>query len=456
MNRELPPIHQLLEDHAIQVAANSLPRPYLKNWLTYQLNLRRNGTTPISPRDLLKSQLIDALKKLTTPYYRPLLNATGVVLHTNLGRAPFPQAGLDYLQKVTSNYCNLEFDLHSGARGSRDAHLREMLVTLTGAEAAIVVNNNAAALWLIFHTFSLNREVVISRGELIEIGDQFRLHEILTASGAKLREVGSTNRTRLKDYETACENQTEIGLLFKAHTSNFKISGFTEATTPAQLVPLARQQPCPLVYDLGSSWLGDAKNNEVHELMQAGVDLVCFSGDKLLGGPQAGIIVGKEALIQKLRRNPLYRALRLDKLQLTLLDWLLCELLQQRHQQSLPIHQLLQRPAEALKEMCTTIKNAVIDDLKQKQFTVDIETAQATMGGGSLPGTEIPTYVLKISSSQQQCELLEQFLRSYQPAILVRRETTSLRIDPFTLLGNECLKTISRAIRSFCEMHHPM
>src|SRR5215210_6431012 len=300
------------------------------------------------PGDLVERALAE-LSSARAPALRRALNATGVVVHTNLGRAPLPEVALERVLEVGRGYSNLEYDLGAGTRGSRQDHAAGILRRLTGAEAALVVNNNAAAVLLALAALAEGREVLVSRGELIEIGDGFRIPDVLARSGARLVEVGTTNRTRVADYEAAIGPDT--ALLLRVHQSNFRIVGFTELPDVAELAGVARRHGLPLIDDLGSGVLVDVPDEPtVRASLEAGADLVCFSGDKLLGGPQAGVVAGRRPLVERLRRHPLQRALRPDKLTLAALEGTLALLLDpERAAAELPVLRMLREPAEVVR-----------------------------------------------------------------------------------------------------------
>ena len=271
----------------------------------------------------IETRIVNHVEALLAPSLVRVINATGVILHTNLGRAPLSAAAAAEIAVSATRYSNLEYDISSGERGKRDVHTARLLAQLVGAESAIVVNNNAAAVFLVLNTLAKGAEVIVSRGELIEIGDGFRIPDIMAESGAVLREVGTTNRTRIRDYERACNERTR--LLLRVHPSNFRITGFTERPTLDELTALGRRLQVPVYEDLGSGCLADLAANGINEPVarascDAGVEVVSFSGDKLLGGPQAGVIAGKREIVERIRRNPLFRALRVDKLTIAALE----------------------------------------------------------------------------------------------------------------------------------------
>ena len=339
--REIPSVDELLARPQLAALAEKAGRAVvtqssravlaeLRNDLKQELSAT-NTTNATSASDLaaaldpaaIESRIIKHVERLLAPSLAHVINATGVILHTNLGRAPLPAAAAAAIASTATHYSNLEYDVERGERGKRDVHTARLLAQLVGAEAAIVVNNNAAAVFLVLNTLAKNAEVIVSRGELIEIGDGFRIPDIMSESGAILREVGTTNRTRIRDYERAFNERTR--LLLRVHPSNFRITGFTERPTLDEIAALGRRLHVPVYEDLGSGCLADLSASGINEPVarassDAGVDVVSFSGDKLLGGPQAGIIAGKREFIDRIRRNPLFRALRVDKLTIAALE----------------------------------------------------------------------------------------------------------------------------------------
>ena len=356
---------------------------------------------------------------------RPAINATGVIIHTNLGRAPLAQAAIERLTQVAGGYSNLEYDVPRGQRGSRTVHAEQLLKTLTGGEAAIVVNNNAAATMLILAGLAYGREVIISRGELVEIGGGFRVPDVMTESGAVLREVGTTNRTRIADYRAAIGPKT--ALVLRVHPSNFRIEGFTERPALADLVQAAHAANIPIVEDLGSGCLLESIEDEptVQESIAAGVDIVCFSGDKLLGGPQSGIIVGKKDSVDVLRRHPLMRALRVDKLTLAALEGTLLEYLAGRADQTVPVVRMIQTEADAIESRAQQIAERLIT----AGWTVAFVSGSSAIGGGSAPGVELPTVLLALSRAGRSADQLDAGLRALDPPVIARIEDDRLVLD---------------------------
>jgi L-seryl-tRNA(Ser) seleniumtransferase len=377
----------------------------------------------------LGEQLHEELRAARSPRLRRVLNATGVIVHTNLGRAPLAAAALEQVADAARGYSNLEYDLAAGARGSRQAHLADLLRRLTGAEAALVVNNNAAAVLLALAALAEGREVLVSRGELIEIGDGFRIPDVLARSGAHLREVGTTNRTRAADYEQAIGPETAV--LLRVHQSNFRVVGFTELPRLEELAQVAQRHELVLVDDLGSGALVEVGDEPTARAsLAAGADLVCFSGDKLLGGPQAGVVVGRADLVERLRRHPLQRALRADKLTLAALEGTLRLALEAPHE--VPVLRMLREPAESVRARAQRLAELVGGD---------VEETVARAGGGSLPLAELPSFACAVE------EELAPRLRTGEPPVVGIVRDGKLLLDCRTLRDDE-LDEIASAVVS--------
>ncbi|MFL6016770.1 MAG: L-seryl-tRNA(Sec) selenium transferase [Gaiellaceae bacterium] len=375
----------------------------------------------------LSSRLREELDRARRPRLRRVLNATGVIVHTNLGRAPLAAEAIARVEEVARGYSNLEYDLSSGARGSRQDHVADILRRLTGAEAALVVNNNAAAVLLALAALAEEREVLVSRGELIEIGDGFRIPDVLARSGARLREVGTTNRTRAADYERAIGDETAV--ILRVHQSNFRVVGFTELPSLAQLAAVARRHELPLVDDLGSGVLVElADEPSAKESLAAGADLVTFSGDKLLGGPQAGIVVGRSHLVERLRRHPLQRALRADKLTLAALEGTLVLYLDAPER--VPVLRMLRdEGVRGRAERLASLTGGAVEE------TV------ARVGGGALPLAELPSFA---------CALEEQLaapLRAGDPPVVGIVRDGRLLLDCRTLADDD-VEEVAAAVRA--------
>jgi len=381
----------------------------------------RAGHEPGELAERLRAELASA----RAPRLRRVLNATGVVVHTNLGRAPLAEEALARIVETARGYSNLEFDLGEGARGSRQDHLAAILHRLTGAEAALVVNNNAGAVLLALAALAEGREVVVSRGELIEIGDGFRIPDVLARSGARLVEVGTTNRTRAADYERAVGEETAV--LLRVHQSNFRVVGFSERPRLEEVAAVARGHGLPLVDDLGSGaltpsdtvLLGDVEPS-ARESLAAGADLVCFSGDKLLGGPQAGIVVGRAELVERLRRHPLQRALRIDKLSLAALEGTL--LLHLDAPERLPVLRMLAQDADAVRARAERLATATRGE---------VEETVGRVGGGALPLAELPSFACSLPDA------LAEPLRTGEPPIIGVVRDGRLLLDCLTLTDAE-------------------
>jgi L-seryl-tRNA(Ser) seleniumtransferase len=397
-------------------------------------------------------RVVSRAEALLRPSLRPLLNATGVVLHTNLGRAPLGPRALERVRTIASGYCNLEFELDERRRGSRHHHTAEILRRVTGAEEALVVNNNAAAVLLCLAALARGREVVVSRGELVEIGGSFRLPDVMTASGAILREVGTTNRTHPRDYEDAITDAT--ALLMKAHRSNFALVGFTAEVSAEELVGIGRRRNLPTLYDLGSGCLlplepfGLPGEPTVDEVLRAGFDLVTFSGDKLLGGPQAGLIVGRASILEKIRTHPLVRPLRPDKMTLAALEATLEAYRDGRAPEELPVHAMLSADRPTLERRAALAARLIRTALEaiglDPPFVVEVEEVSSAVGGGALPLASPPSFAVALSHPSLGPDLLEARLRGGDPPVLGRVSHDRLLLDIRTVLDAE-VELLARA-----------
>ncbi len=369
------------------------------------------------------------------------VNATGIVVHTNLGRSLLAPRVLAHLTTISSRYSNLEFDLEKGRRGSRYSAVEAILCELSGAPAAMVVNNNAAAVLLCLDTLASGREVIVSRGELVEIGGSFRIPDVMAKSGAVLKEVGATNRTHPRDYENAIGERT--GLLFKAHTSNFSIVGFTTAVALADLVAIGRKHQLPIMEDLGSGTLVDfsrygmIKEPTVQESLAAGVDVVTFSGDKLLGGPQAGIILGTKPLIDRIKANPLTRALRIDKMTLAALEGTM-QLYRDERQamHEIPTLSMLSISLAAIEARAADLKSR-LEKIAGKRISASVLPCTSRAGGGSLPLMDLPSRCVGVTMDDRSANAIEQWLRDHTPPIIGRIEKDQFIMDPRTLQEEE-------------------
>jgi L-seryl-tRNA(Ser) seleniumtransferase len=394
--------------------------------------LRGEPDAPVPALAELAQETRWLAQALERPWPRRVLNATGVVLHTNLGRAPLPEGLAQAAARAGTGYSDLELDLDSGERGSRLARIGELLALVSGAEAALVVNNNAAALLLAVDTFAAGREVVISRGELVEIGGSFRVPEIMASSRARLREVGTTNRTHLRDYADAIGPQT--GLLLKVHRSNFELRGFTAEVPLADLAPLGRERGIPLVEDRGSGTLLDLRPHGIPDPpawsgLGEGADLVLFSGDKLLGSVQAGIALGRRDLVERMKRSPLARALRVDKLALAALDWTVRAFLDGRAEREIPVLRMLLAPPEEVRARAERLAEGL---RKQGWERVRVERTGSLVGGGALPDLELEGAVVRVEPSRAPQELARE-LRRGEPPLIARVHKGAILLDPRTL-----------------------
>ena len=429
--RDIPSVDQILHNPRTEQLLGSYGHAWTVSAIRQlQDDLRQalpNLTEMPSDEELIDS-LETILENQSQPTLRPVINATGVLLHTNLGRAPLSRAALEAVESVASGYSTLEYDLGKGGRGKRDVHASDLLARLTGGESALVVNNNAAAVLLALSALAKGKKVAISRSQLVEIGGGFRIPDVMKQSGAKLLEVGTTNRTRLADFEQAIAEGASM--LLVAHQSNFKIIGFTEEPALEDLAKLAHLHNVPLMVDLGSgAFLDTAKYGLAHETtvqetLAKGADLVCFSSDKLLGGPQAGILIGKADLLTKIRRHPLYRAIRADKLCLAALSATLLHYLKGEAEQAIPLYQMLSRSIESLQ--------AQVQKWIDRLQAGSAKEGFSTIGGGSLPGETLPTCLLalKVKSPAK----LAATLREATPPIIARVQEDLLLLDPRTVL----------------------
>lgn len=401
----------------------------------------------------LEERIASMVEQMLASSLEPVINATGVILHTNLGRAPLSAAAVEEIRRSATSYSNLEYDLEAGARGKRDAHVAELLERLTGAEAAVVVNNCAAAVLLVLAALAKGGEVVVSRGELIEIGDGFRIPEIMAQSGAVLREVGTTNRTRIADYQNAINENTK--LLLRVHPSNFTITGFAEKPSLQELVLLGQNANLPLVEDLGSGCLVDLSDAgiaepTVRQSVEAGASVVMFSGDKLLGGPQAGIIAGKEEVVSRVRRHPLFRALRVDKLATAALAATLGAYLRGTTDE-IPALRMIRMSVQEIKRRAENFLRELTPELPLGEVEVEMKDGTSLAGGGSTPTQSLPTKLLHIASARYSAAQLEQRLRRAPAGISViaRVEDDRLVLDLRTVFPEQepaLLKTLSAAL----------
>jgi len=386
---------------------------------------------------------------------RQVVNATGIVIHTNLGRSILSEEAVYRLQTVCGCYNNLEYDLQAGERGSRYVHAEAILRELTGAEAALVVNNNAGAVFLMLNTLARGHEVIVSRGQLVEIGGSFRIPDVMSSSGAIMKEVGTTNRTHLKDYASAITERT--ALLMKIHTSNFRVVGFTKEVPLEQLVLLGREHGLPVAADLGSGCFIDLARFGLHgettvqAAVQTGADLVSFSGDKLLGGPQAGIIIGSRDLIQRCRDNPITRALRVDKMTLAALETTLRLYRDERQAiEKIPTLRMIAISPEELNTRAAELASSIQRADPKAGLQVEVRSNFSQVGGGSLPAQDLPTFVVAVQSGDFSPNQIEKFLRENDPPIIGRIEADHFIMDVRTLIPQQ-IETITQAFRRMVE-----
>jgi L-seryl-tRNA(Ser) seleniumtransferase len=447
--KRIPQVNELIERMGPDAGAD-FPRAVLLSAARGVLEATREMLLSHSPANITDTELeIEAIQervleeagRIMKPSLRKVINATGVVLHTNLGRAPLSPAAIEAIKEVSEGYSNLEHRLETGERGSRQEHLEPLLCRLTGAGAAMVVNNNAAAVLLALSALAKEREVIVSRGQLVEIGDSFRLPDIMKQSGAVLVEVGTTNRTSLADYGKAIGEET--ALIMRIHQSNFRIIGYTEDVSLKELVGLGRQYSIPVVEDLGSGSLVklDAKGlsgeHTAGESIMEGADLVTFSGDKLLGGSQAGIIVGSQEYIEPLRKHPLARALRVDKMTVGALEATLLEYLDpEAVWKKVPVLRMLTEPAESVKRRSVRLKR-LLDRAGSVNLEYVVTEDISRAGGGSLPTAEIPTYCLSLSHKRLSAAALEEMLRKSEVSVLGRLKEDRLLLDMRTVTDTE-------------------
>ena len=433
--RRLPSIDRLMMSPAAMDMAAAYGRELVVEALRTQLDALRAaivaGEREAPMNALILEEAREWLEALVAPTLHPVINATGVIVHTNLGRAPLSEAAMAAVEEIAGGYSNLEYELQDGERGSRFIHTADHLRRLTGAEDALVVNNNAAAVLLMLSALCKSREVVISRSQLIEIGGGFRVPDVMAQSGARLVEVGATNRTHMRDYEAALGEQTAA--LLVAHHSNFKIVGFTSEPSLAELADLAHKNGLPLLYDQGSGALLDTAQYgldaepTVQDALAAGADVVAFSGDKLLGGPQAGILCGRKELIGQLRRHPLARALRPDKLCLAALAATLRHYVVQEAEVKVPVWRMIALSQEEVQ----VIAEAWAEQLREAGILVTVIDGMSTVGGGSVPGSTLPSKLLAID--YPQVDALARTLRRQKPAVIGRIQDNRFIVDPRTV-----------------------
>jgi len=408
-----------------------------------------SGVAPDVSMDILAGDIEETIRQLSSYRLKPVINATGVVIHTNLGRSILSDKAIEHVMTTVRSYSNLEYEIAKGKRGKRYSQIKGIIKDMTGAEDAVVVNNNAAAVLICLDTFAKGREVIVSRGELVEIGGSFRIPEVMKAGGAILREVGTTNKTHLHDYENALCGST--ALLLKVHQSNYRVIGFTEEVPIEKLAAMGKKYRVPVMADLGSGCMIDLKRYGVHgepavqEVVKTGADIVTFSGDKLLGGPQAGIIIGRERFIQKIQKNPLLRALRIDKMTLASLEATFMQYLDEdKALMEIPTLRMMTEPVEVIRKRAGRIFRALKDISAKADISIVPDDSQA--GGGSLPQINFPTFSVSIRPNSISVNELEKRLRLGEPAVIAKIKGNALLIDARTVQDRE-IKGLVNCVR---------
>jgi L-seryl-tRNA(Ser) seleniumtransferase len=438
--RNLPSVDQLLKSDDIQGMLGSSPRMFVLAAVRKTLEQYREGIMTGKAQSVDPGSIIESVRgevdRLSLLNLRPVINATGIVVHTNLGRAPLPKRVLENVVKIAEGYSNLEYDLAQGTRGKRYSHIKRIIKEITGAEDCLVVNNNAAAVLLCLTALARGREVIVSRGELVEIGGAFRIPDVMAQSGAVLKEVGTTNKTHLYDYENAVTSNT--AMVLKVHKSNYRISGFAEEVSVEELVGLGKKFGIPVMYDLGSGCLTDLRPLGIHDeptvqqVVKAGADITTFSGDKLLGGPQAGVIVGKTDLIQLIQKHPLTRAVRVDKFTLSALEPIFMMYADMEKAKSeIPVLRMLFASEEALKirarRLATALKQSGVD------AEVMINKDRSKAGGGSIPEVEFVTWTVSVLPRTLSVNALEERLRKRPLPVIGRIQNDRFILDVRTI-----------------------
>jgi len=455
--RKLPKVDILLQHSKVEEAFENNSRVLVIEAVREALedtrkNILEGNIQEFTIEDIVKT-FSDILAKKNKPKLRKVINAAGIVIHTNLGRSLLCNKAVNQVEDIIKNYNNLEYDIDKGARGSRYSHIEDIIKEITGAEAALVVNNNAAAVMLVLNTLCEEKEAIVSRGQLVEIGGSFRVPEVMKFSKAKLVEVGTTNRTHLYDYENNITENT--GVLLKVHTSNFKILGFTEEVSAEELTKLGEKYDVPVVEDIGSGVLinlqsyGLSYEPTVQESVKKGIDVITFSGDKMLGGPQAGIIIGKKKYIDKIKKNQLTRALRVGKMTLAALEATLkCYLDEETAIKEIPTLNMMLTPPEEIKKKAQLLKRKL--STAPRHFSFHIEEDYSMVGGGSMPEEKLKTYVVKVKSSKFSAKELEGELRNYETPIISRISNDEIYLDLRTIF-KEDFEIILNALKALGE-----
>lgn len=459
--RAIPPVNELLDNPTVGELTAKYGRARVVENINKLLDEYRTSINPQKPvsrqqiAEYITNRLVDGLQEKQTKGLRRVINATGIVLHTNLGRAPLPEEALAQMKEVARGYSNLEFDLETGTRGSRHSHIGELISEITGAESAMIVNNNAAAVFLCLNTLAMGREVIISRGQQVEIGGSFRIPDIIARSGAKMVEVGTTNKTRLTDYENAITSDTEV--LLKVHTSNYKVTGFTAEVEMAELASLGKQKGITVMEDLGSGSLLDLTalglpyEPTVQDSIRNGAALVTFSGDKLLGGPQAGIIAGKKELIDRIKKNPLTRMVRCDKSTIAATAAILSLYLNpERVVERIPVLRMMAMGEEELmasaRELHSMIKEALGD-----RYPTEIVDEPDEVGGGSLPGVTLPGKAVALLVRAGEANEMQAKLRKARIPVISRINRDRILFSVRTIERND-YPAVVRALKGVAEV----
>jgi L-seryl-tRNA(Ser) seleniumtransferase len=473
--RTLPSIERLLASPVAIGLSQTLSRDRVRDLLRQVLDEMReevvssqwsvvgsqvetdNGQGADDLQNEIEKRLEAKAKRLVNPSLRRVINATGVILHTNLGRAPLAEEAITAVADVASHYSNLEYDLYEGRRGKREAHCRDLLARLAGSEDATVANNCAAAVLLVLNTLAEGGEVIVSRGELIEIGGSFRIPEVMEKSGAKLREVGTTNRTRIGDYANAINEKTR--LILRVHPSNYRVIGFTERPRLEEIAELSRRAGIPAFEDLGSGCLVDlapygVKNEPVVSAsLKAGISIVAFSGDKMLGGPQAGIIAGTKEIVERVRKNPLMRALRVDKMTYGALEATLRIYERGTAQREVPVIRAMAKSAAEVERRAENFKSH-FDNATPGRLNFTLERGASVIGGGSAPEVSLPTVLVAIQADDLSATVIEAHLRNHQIPIIARTERDRVLIDLRTVADDE-EEIIVKSLMAIAQLSQP-
>lgn len=437
--RELPSVEKLLQTPELAELAGVWSQPLVADYVRKVVESCRREVSSggaLSSLGEITNRIKNEIYQYTRQFLGRVLNGTGIIIHTNLGRSPLGDEVLSHMAEVSAGYSNMEYDLNLGRRGRRGTHIYQLLNKLVGCEASLAVNNNAAAVFLILSTLARGREVVVSRGELVQIGGGFRIPEIMKSSGARLVEVGTTNKTSLEDYRRGITDQT--ALLLRVHQSNFRMEGFVESASVRELASLSREIEIPLVVDLGSGVLlnteefGFEHEPTPQEVIRAGADIVSFSGDKLLGGPQAGIIVGRKRFVNLMAEDPLFRTLRLDKIIISGLEKVLVQYLKGESSERIPIWRMVAAPLEELKARA----GQIVERVSNPKLSLEIGEGRSSTGGGSLPGATIPSVVIVVGGELSPDHLAAR-MRELQPPLLGRIEDDRFKVDLRTILPDE-------------------